>query len=111
MTIPAYRLPEGVERGTPAHGSNTGIAPEAPATRFAKDQLKAIIERIERVEGEMKELSSDRTDIYKEAAGNGFDAKALRTIVRERKQDAAKRQEFEAIVDTYKMALGMLVDA
>lgn len=96
---------------TPQHGNNTGIAPDAPATSFAKDQLKAIVERIERVESEIKELSSDRTDIYKEAAGNGFDAKAIRLIVRERKRDAAKRQEFEAIVDTYKLALGMLVDA
>lgn len=77
----------------------------------SKGQLKSIVERIERVESEIKELSSDRSDIYKEAAGNGYDAKALRLIVRERKQDASKRQEFEAIVDTYKLALGMLVDA
>ena len=83
----------------------------APVGDNAKGQLNAIVERIERVESEIKELSNDRSDIYKEAVGNGFDAKALRHIVRERKQDAAKRQEFEAIVDTYKLALGMLVDA
>jgi len=76
-----------------------------------KAQLKSIVERIETIEAEIKGLSDDRADIYKEAAGNGFDAKALRAIVRERKQDADKRQQFEAIVDTYKLALGMLVDA
>ena len=76
---------------------------------FAKDQLKAIIERVERVETEMKELSDDRSEIYAEAKANGYDCKALRHIVRERKQDSNKRAEFETILDTYKQALGMLV--
>ena len=58
---------------------------EQPATRFAKDQLKAIIERIERLEEEKKATSDDIRDVYAEAKGNGFDAKALRTIVRLRK--------------------------
>ena len=55
---------------------------------IAKDQLKAIIERIERLEEEIKVLTDDRKDIYSEARGNGYDVKALRTIVRMRKQDA-----------------------
>ena len=81
---------------------------EAPATRFAKDQLKAIIERIERLEEEKKTISDDIRDVYAEAKGNGFEVKALRTIVRMRKQDTDERKEQEAILDTYLAALGML---
>ena len=58
---------------------------EEPATRFAKDQLKAIIERIERLEEEKKAISDDIRDVYAESKGNGFDVKALRAIVRMRK--------------------------
>jgi uncharacterized protein (UPF0335 family) len=81
---------------------------EAPATKFAKDQLKAIIERIERLEEEKKTISDDIRDVYAEAKGNGFDVKALRTIVRLRKQDANERAEQETILETYMQALGML---
>jgi len=81
---------------------------EAPATTFAKDQLKAIIERIERLEEEKKTISDDIRDVYAEAKGNGFDVKALRTIVRLRKQDANERAEEETILETYMQALGML---
>lgn len=91
-------------------GNNTGIAPEAPATRFAKDQLKSIIERIERLEEEKATIASDISDVYTEAKGNGYDVKALRTIVRMRKQDAQERQEAETILETYMLALGMLAD-
>ena len=78
------------------------------AHRFAKDQLKAIIERIERLEEEKKAISDDIRDVYAEAKGNGFDVKALRTIVRMRKQDANEREEQETILETYMQALGML---
>ena len=81
---------------------------EAPATRFAKDHLKAFVERIERLEEEKKTISDDIRDVYAEAKGNGFDVKALRTIVRMRKQDADERKEHEAILETYMHALGML---
>ncbi|BBF92652.1 DUF2312 domain-containing protein [Blastochloris tepida] len=77
---------------------------------FARDQLKAVVERIERLEEEKKALSDDIKDIYAEAKGNGFDVKALREIIRLRKQDRDKRQEHEAIVETYMAALGMLAD-
>jgi uncharacterized protein (UPF0335 family) len=80
------------------------------STRFAKDQLKSIIERVERLEEEKKALSDDIRDVYSEAKANGFDVKALRTIVRLRKQDANERAEQEAILETYMMALGMLAD-
>lgn len=81
---------------------------EEPATRFAKDQLRAIIERIERLEEEKKAISDDIRDVYAEAKGNGFDVKVLRTIVRMRKQDAEERAEHETILETYLQALGML---
>jgi uncharacterized protein (UPF0335 family) len=81
---------------------------EAPATKFAKDQLKTIIERIERLEEEKKTISDDIRDVYAESKGNGFDVKALRTIVRLRKQDANERAEQETILETYMQALGML---
>jgi uncharacterized protein (UPF0335 family) len=81
---------------------------EEPATRFAKDQLKAIIERIERLEEEKKAISEDIRDVYAESKGNGYDVKALRTIVRLRKQDPNERQEQETIVETYMQALGMM---
>jgi uncharacterized protein (UPF0335 family) len=74
---------------------------------FAKDQLKAFVERVERLASEKDELASDIKDVYAEAKGNGFDVRALRTVVRLRRQDANERAEQEAIVDTYKSALGM----
>src|SRR3954462_12932588 len=81
---------------------------EAPATRFAKDHLKAFVERIERLEEEKKTIADDIRDVYAEAKGTGFDVKALRTIVRLRKQDADERREHETILETYMHALGML---
>lgn len=74
----------------------------------AKEQIKAIIERVERMEEEKKTISDDIRDIYAEAKGNGLDTKALRTIVRMRKQDANERAEQEAILDLYLNAMGML---
>lgn len=76
----------------------------------AKEQLKAIIERIERLEEEKKTITEDIRDVYAEAKGNGYDVKALRTIVRMRKQDANERAEQETILETYLQALGMLAD-
>lgn len=81
---------------------------EQPATRFAKDQLKAIIERIERLEEEKKATADDIRDVYAEAKGNGFDTKALRKIVALRKMDTDERREAEEILETYMHALGML---
>ena len=80
---------------------------EQPATRFAKDHLKAFVERIERLEEEKKTIADDIKDVYAEAKANGFDAKALRTVVRLRKLDADERKEQEAILETYLHALGM----
>ena len=81
---------------------------EARAHRFAKDHLKAFVERIERLQEEKKTLGDDIADIYREAKANGFDAKALREVVRLRAQDVDERKEHEAIVETYLQALGMV---
>lgn len=81
---------------------------EQTATRFAKDQLKAFVERVERLEEEKSALGNDIKEVYAEAKGNGFDVKALRTVVRLRKQDVNERKEDEAILETYLQALGML---
>ena len=81
---------------------------DPPAHRFAKDHLKAFVERVERLEEEKKTISDDIRDVYTEAKANGFDTKALRTIVRMRKQDVDERKEQEAILETYLHALGML---
>lgn len=80
---------------------------EQAATRFAKDQLKALVERIERLEEEKKATSDDIRDVYAEAKGTGFDTKALRTIVRLRKLDMDERREQQEVLDTYLHALGM----
>lgn len=81
---------------------------EEPATRFAKDQLKAFVERIEKLEEEKKAISDDIRDVYSETKANGFDVKALRTIIKMRKQEPTEREEQEAILETYMHALGML---
>src|SRR5262249_5281724 len=77
-------------------------------TRFAKDQLKAFVERIERLEEEKKAIADDIRDVYAESKANGFDTTALRAVVRLRKQDAQERNERQLILETYMNALGML---
>lgn len=73
----------------------------------SKDQLRNIIERVERVSEEIKGLRSDVSDIFKEAGGNGYDVKALRHLVKLRAEDPAKRAEREAVLETYMQAMGM----
>lgn len=82
--------------------------PQAGHNSVAADQLKAIVERIERLEEEKKTIADDIRDVYAESKGNGLDVKALRAIIRLRKQSPADRAEQDAILDTYKQALGML---
>jgi uncharacterized protein (UPF0335 family) len=81
----------------PAQGHNS----------VAKEQLTAIVERIENMNEQIKDMQSDRSDIFKEAVGNGMDRKALQTIVRLRAMKPDDRAAQEAVLDTYKQALGM----
>jgi uncharacterized protein (UPF0335 family) len=74
----------------------------------AGDQLKSIVERIERLEEEKRALAGDIKDMYTEAKGNGFDAKIIRKIVAMRRKDVADREEEEALLAVYMNALGML---
>ena len=76
----------------------------------AGDQLKSIIERIEKLEEEKAAIASDIKDVFAEAKGNGFDVKILRTVIRLRKKDAAEREEEETLLETYLRALGMQPD-
>lgn len=79
-----------------------------PATAFAVDQLRSIIERVERLEEEKKVIADDIKEVFAEAKGNGLCVKALRTIVRMRKQDANERSEQEVILEIYMQAMGMI---
>ena len=74
---------------------------------IAADQLRSFIERIERLEEEKAALSSDIREVYAELKGTGFEPKTVREIVRLRKLDSNELLEQEALLDTYKSALGM----
>jgi uncharacterized protein (UPF0335 family) len=72
---------------------------------IAGDQLRAIVERIEHVEEEIKELTEAKKEIYLEAKGNGFDVKILREVIRLRKQDQKERDEQDSLLDAYLQAI------
>jgi uncharacterized protein (UPF0335 family) len=71
----------------------------------AGDQLRAIVERIEHVEEEIKELTDARKEIYLEAKSNGFDVKIIREVIRLRKQDSKERDELETLIEEYWQAI------
>jgi uncharacterized protein (UPF0335 family) len=71
----------------------------------AGDQLRTIVERIERIEEEIKELAEGKKEVYLEAKGNGFDVKILREVIRVRKQDQKERDEQESLLDVYLQAI------
>jgi uncharacterized protein (UPF0335 family) len=74
-------------------------------------QLRAFVERIERLEDEKRTIADDIKDVYAEAKGNGFDVKIMRKVVSLRRQDLNKRREEEEILDLYLSALGMQATA
>jgi uncharacterized protein (UPF0335 family) len=71
----------------------------------AGDQLRTIVERLERVDEEIKELNEAKKEIYLEAKGNGFDVKILREVIRVRRQDQKEREAHETLLDLYLHAL------
>lgn len=87
--------------------SNSG----SDAHGIARDQLRAFVERIERLDEEAKALNDDRKDVYGEAKSMGFDVKILKKVIAIRRQDADERAEQDAILDTYLQALGMVPSA
>jgi uncharacterized protein (UPF0335 family) len=84
--------------------------PKAKVGGVATEQLRSIIERIEKLEEEKSGIAADVRDVYAEAKGNGFDIKAIRSIIRMRKVDAAQREEEELVLHTYMRALGMAIE-
>lgn len=87
------------------------MAEDVSTTAVAAGQLRAIVERIERLEEEKKEVAEQIREVYAEAKANGFDAKTLRRIVTLRKKPSEEREEEEALLDLYLSALGMLPGA
>ena len=83
------------------------MAADVADTGVAAEELKQFIERIERLEEEKAGIAGDIKDVFAELKGRGFDAKAVRQILRIRKKDHAERQEEEAILELYMQALGM----
>lgn len=77
------------------------------ATGVAAQELKQFIERIERLEEEKKAIAGDIREVYAEMKGRGFDVRAVREIVKIRRQDHSERKELEAILELYMSALNM----
>jgi uncharacterized protein (UPF0335 family) len=75
---------------------------------MTNNQIKALVERIEKLEEEKIAIAEDIKEVYAEAKGNGFDPKIIKKIIALRKQDATKRAEEQALIATYMDALGML---
>ncbi len=73
----------------------------------AAEELRLLIERIERLEEEKKGISDDIREVYSEAKSRGYDAKIMRQIIKLRAMEKHERQEWEAVLDTYISALGM----
>jgi uncharacterized protein (UPF0335 family) len=90
------------------HATSSVTGHATVPSKVAADQLRSVVTRIEAMEEERKVISDDIRDVYTEAKGNGYDVKALRTIVRLRKMDASDRAEQETILETYMQAMGML---
>ena len=83
------------------------MAEDVANSGVAAEELKQFVERIERLEEEKAGIAGDIKDVFAELKGRGFDSKAVRTILRIRKQDHSERQEQEAILELYMQALGM----
>ena len=99
MTVQAARASQ--------HNLTDGMEYHVSEVSIAADELRLLIERIERLEEEKKAMADDIRDVYAEAKARGYDAKAMRAVVRLRKMETQARQEAEAILDTYKAALGL----
>ena len=74
---------------------------------IAAGQLKAFLERVERVQAEINDLNQDKSEIYSEIKSAGFDVKIVKEILKIRRKDYSERQEHDALLETYLAALGM----
>lgn len=109
------RTPEEVDAEMPSetnYGHNSGAHEHiaevdgSAITKAAREKLAQVVAKVERLEEEKKEVADQIRDVYAEAKAMGYDVKALRAVIRLRKQDRQEREEFEAILDTYMLALG-----
>lgn len=102
--------PMAVAGGSAAAGERKKRQPakEEPVANVAAQQLRAFVERIERLEDEKKEISDFIKDVFGEAKAMGFNTKILKRVIALRKKNEDERREEEAILDTYLMALGVI---
>lgn len=91
----------------PEGGDGRPLAPGDNSGPVAAEELKLLIERIERMEEEKKGIADDVKDVYGEAKARGYDTKTMRVIIKLRKQDKDARAEAEALLETYKAAVGL----
>lgn len=82
------------------------MSEQAALTQAARDKLKQVISKIEKLEEEKKEVGGQIKDVYGEAKSMGYDTKALRQVIRLRRLDRQEREEMDAILETYMMAIG-----
>ena len=94
--------------GATSESKRTTKSKDADVGGIAAPQLRAFVERIERLEDEKKALAADIKEVYAEAKGNGFDTKILRKVISIRKLEDAERQEQESLLELYMAALGMV---
>ena len=87
----------------PGVGHNSGTS---EGTAVTGEQLKSIIERIERLVEDKQAIQGDISDVFGEAKANGFDTKVIRSIIKDRRIAAAERAEFEAVKELYEQAIG-----
>ena len=95
-------------KAAPRKKSGEAAGKSDAAVGFAKDHLRAFVQRIERLAEEKKAVADDIKDVFGEAKANGFDVKALRQVIKLRKLDPQERQAQDAILETYLHAMGML---
>ncbi|MBL4890473.1 MAG: DUF2312 domain-containing protein [Rhizobiaceae bacterium] len=102
--------PDNKPKKKPAKKKTEKPAKATSGNLVAREQLRTVVERIERLEEEKKAIAEDVKEVYAEAKMNGFDPKVLREVIKIRKMDKAERDEFDAVRDLYLQALGMLPD-
>ena len=96
--------PFGHNQGPPM-AANLASPDSSALTMAARDKLRLVIARVEKLEEEKKEVAGQIKDVYAEAKSMGYDVSAIRAMIRERKQDKQEREEREAILDVYRLAL------
>lgn len=89
-------------------GKDLSADPRSNSGAVAANLLRSFVERIERLEADKAAIADDIKEVYSMAKGAGFDTKAIRKIIAERKQNADDRAEFESVLDLYRRALGMI---